>query len=96
MNQDTLEMMAGVARDNGLDAIVATSPENFAYIAGFVVPSHHVLRWRHAMLVVKPDRSVAHYETRTMSFMTKKGVVMQPRDHGTTQNLESQITERSH
>ncbi len=61
MNQDTLQKMAGVARDNGLDAIVATSPENFAYIAGFVVPSHHVLRWRHSMLVIKPDASVAAF-----------------------------------
>ena len=61
MNKDILEKMASIARDKGLDAIVATSPENFAYIAGFVVPSHHVLRWRHSMLVVKPDASVAAF-----------------------------------
>jgi Xaa-Pro dipeptidase len=61
MNTDTLEKTAAIAANQGLDAIIATSPENFAWIAGFVVPSHHVLRWRHAMLVVKPDRSVAAF-----------------------------------
>lgn len=61
MNDDILEKIAAVAADNDLDAIVATSPENFAYLAGFVVPSHHILRWRHSMLVVKPDASVAAF-----------------------------------
>jgi len=61
MNTDTLSKMAGVARDKGLDAIIATSPENFAYVAGFVVPSHHILRWRHSMLVIRPDESAAAF-----------------------------------
>jgi Xaa-Pro aminopeptidase len=61
MNADILKKIAGIAADNGLDAIVAASPENFAYLAGFVVPSHHVLRWRHAMLTVKPDETVAAF-----------------------------------
>lgn len=61
MNADILEKIAAVAEENGLDAIIATSPENFAYLAGFVVPSHHVLRWRHSMLIVKPDRTVAAF-----------------------------------
>jgi Xaa-Pro dipeptidase len=61
MNTDILEKIAAVAAENGLDAIIATSPENFAYLAGFVVPSHHVLRWRHSMLIVKPDRTVAAF-----------------------------------
>ena len=61
MNRDTLEKIANVAGDNGLDAIVATSPENFAYIAGFVVPSHHVLRWRHSMLVIRPDAQASAF-----------------------------------
>jgi Xaa-Pro aminopeptidase len=45
------KIMAG----NGLDALVAISPENFAWSAGFVVPSQPILRWRHAMVVVKAD-----------------------------------------
>jgi ectoine hydrolase len=33
---------------------VAISPENFTYVAGFVVPSQRLLRWRHAMVIVTP------------------------------------------
>ncbi len=36
----------------GLDAVVAVSPENFAYMSGFVVPSQSLMRWRHAAYVV--------------------------------------------
>jgi Xaa-Pro aminopeptidase len=38
-----------------LDAMVALSPENFTYVTGFGVPSHSVLRWRHAAVVVTRD-----------------------------------------
>ncbi len=41
--------------DAGLDAIIAISPENFAYLTGFVVPSQDVLRWRHAAAVLTAD-----------------------------------------
>jgi Xaa-Pro aminopeptidase len=40
---------------DGLDAVVAISPENFAYVAGFVVPSQPLMRWRHAAAVVTAD-----------------------------------------
>ena len=36
----------------GLDAAVAVSPENFGWLAGFVVPSQPIMRWRHAMAIV--------------------------------------------
>ncbi len=36
----------------GLDALVAISPENFAYTTGFVVPTQPLMRWRHAAAVV--------------------------------------------
>ena len=39
----------------GFDALIASSPENFAYTTGFVVPSQLLMRWRHAMCIV--DRS---------------------------------------
>lgn len=39
----------------GLDALVAISPENYAYLTGFVVPSQPILRWRHAATVVTAD-----------------------------------------
>jgi Xaa-Pro dipeptidase len=45
--------------DRGLDAIIACSPENFAYAAGFVVPSQPLLRHRHAMAIVKADASLS-------------------------------------
>jgi Xaa-Pro dipeptidase len=61
MNKDILKKVAAMAVEESLDAIIATSPENFAYLAGFVVPSHHVLRWRHSMLIVKPDETVAAF-----------------------------------
>lgn len=43
----------------GLDAVVAVSPENFAYISGFVVPSQPLMRWRHAAYVVTADGKCA-------------------------------------
>jgi Xaa-Pro dipeptidase len=36
----------------GLDAMIACSPENFAYVTGFVVPSQPLIRHRHAMAIV--------------------------------------------
>lgn len=45
--------------DKGLDAIVSCSPENFAYLTGFVVPSQALLRHRHNMTVVTADGKVA-------------------------------------
>jgi Xaa-Pro aminopeptidase len=41
--------------DEGCDAFVSCSPENFAYAAGFVVPSQALLRHRHAMAVLTGD-----------------------------------------
>lgn len=37
---------------DGVDAMVACSPDNFADASGFVVPSHPIMRWRHAMAIV--------------------------------------------
>ena len=39
----------------GLDALIALSPENVTYTAGFVVPSQSLMRWRHAACVVTSD-----------------------------------------
>ena len=51
--------MANQAKSQGLDAVLATSPENFAYLSGFTVPSHHILLWRHSLLLVRPNCSVS-------------------------------------
>ena len=58
MNQDIFNKVITTLKEKKLDAFVVASPENFAYLAGFVVPSHHVLRWRHSMLIVTADARV--------------------------------------
>ena len=45
--------------EHGLDAIICASPENFAYTAGFVVPSQPLIRHRHAMTIVTADGRIA-------------------------------------
>ena len=59
MRQEIIARQRKIMADNGLDALVAVSPENFAWTSGFVVPSQPILRWRHAMVVVKADGSHA-------------------------------------
>lgn len=61
MNLDTLGRVASEISPNNLDAMLVVSPENFAYLAGFVVPSHHILRWRHACLILTSDRTVSAF-----------------------------------
>ena len=58
MDQDIVNKVITTLKEKKLDAFVVASPENFAYLAGFVVPSHHVLRWRHSMLIVTADARI--------------------------------------
>lgn len=46
--QDLMERMK-------LSAIVTSSPENFSYLTGFVVPTQQLIRHRHAMAIVTKD-----------------------------------------
>ncbi len=55
MNADTLARIAAATCEYGLDAIVAMSPENFAYLTGVHMPERHYLHGRHTMLAVTPD-----------------------------------------
>lgn len=41
------------------DAVLTSSPENFAYLTGFVVPTQPLIRHRHAMALVTADGSEA-------------------------------------
>ena len=59
MNEDIVTKLAEAMPRFDLDALIALTPENFAYVVGFVVPSHPVLRWRHAAAVVTRDHGVA-------------------------------------
>jgi Xaa-Pro aminopeptidase len=52
MRQTIIQRQAKAMADNGLDAMVSCSPENFAYATGFVVPSQPLIRHRHAMAIV--------------------------------------------
>ncbi|MFG1222960.1 M24 family metallopeptidase [Xanthobacter wiegelii] len=58
MREEILSRQAAAMREQGIDAIVSCSPENFAYAAGFVVPSQPLLRHRHAMAVVSADAAL--------------------------------------
>lgn len=55
MNQDIIDKCAAALEEEDLDAIIAMTPENFAYVTGFIVPSQPVLRWRHAAAVITRD-----------------------------------------
>jgi Xaa-Pro aminopeptidase len=55
MRDDVIARQRAAMAEDGLDALIAASPENFAYTAGFVVPSQPILRWRHHMVIVTRD-----------------------------------------
>lgn len=52
MQTDIIQRQVKAIKHNGLDAMISCSPENFAYAAGFVVPTQAMLRHRHAMVIV--------------------------------------------
>ena len=56
---EIVERLRGAMRERGLDALVACSPENVAYLAGLVVPSQPLMRWRHAFCIVPLDGPTA-------------------------------------
>jgi Xaa-Pro aminopeptidase len=55
MNLDTVGKLQQRLETDAVDAVIAISPENFAYLAGFIVPSQPILRWRHAAVVLTRD-----------------------------------------
>lgn len=60
MGQSGKEVLAKVSSSlaaEGLAAVVAMSPENTAYLGGFLVPSVKIIRGRLVMCVVTPDDS---------------------------------------
>ena len=59
MRDDIAQRQAKAMAAAGLDAMVSCSPENFAYVAGFVVPSQPLIRHRHAMAIVQASGAVA-------------------------------------
>jgi len=59
MRKDVIARQARAMKEAGLDALVAVSPENFAYVTGFLSPTQPLMRWRHAMALVTADANVA-------------------------------------
>jgi Xaa-Pro dipeptidase len=59
MREDVIARQVRAMRDAGLDALLSISPENFAYVTGFLSPTQPLMRWRHAMALVTADASTA-------------------------------------
>lgn len=59
MRKEIVERQMKAMREAGLDAMISCSPENFAYLTGFVVPSQPLIRHRHAMVIVTADGRTA-------------------------------------
>jgi Xaa-Pro aminopeptidase len=59
MRDDIAQRQAKAMVAAGLDAMISCSPENFAYVTGFVVPSQPLIRHRHAMAIVQASGTVA-------------------------------------
>jgi Xaa-Pro dipeptidase len=59
MRQAITERLVKTMGERGFDAIVCLSPENFAYLSGFIIPSQPLMRWRHAAAVVTADNRAA-------------------------------------
>lgn len=55
MRADVVEKLVQGTKERGLDALLIVSPENFAYVTGFVVPSQPLMRWRHAAYLITAD-----------------------------------------
>ncbi|MGN6733243.1 MAG: aminopeptidase P family N-terminal domain-containing protein, partial [Candidatus Binatia bacterium] len=59
MDQEIISRLKKRITSDGLDAIVAISPENATYVSGFVVPSQSLMRWRHAACILTADGQVS-------------------------------------
>jgi Xaa-Pro aminopeptidase len=59
MRQEIIERQVRAMRERGWDALLSSSPENFAYVTGFLSPTAPLMRWRHAMALVTADGAVS-------------------------------------
>jgi len=59
MDQEIIARLRKRVATEGLDAIIAVSPENVTYVSGFVVPSQSLMRWRHAICIVTADGRIS-------------------------------------
>src|SRR6516225_2953334 len=59
MRQEIVAREVSAMREARLDALVSISPENFAYVTGFLSPTQPLMRWRHAAALVTADGRTA-------------------------------------
>ena len=59
MDQEIIARLKNRIVAEGLDAIIAISPENVTYVSGFVVPSQSLMRWRHAACILTADGRIS-------------------------------------
>jgi Xaa-Pro dipeptidase len=59
MDPEIIARLKKHIRRDGLDAIIAISPENVTYVSGFVVPSQSLMRWRHAACILTAEGRIA-------------------------------------
>lgn len=52
---DTADRLAAQLEELGADAMILLSPQSYTYATGFRVPSHPIMRWRHAAAIVGAD-----------------------------------------
>jgi Xaa-Pro aminopeptidase len=55
MDQEIIARQKKAMTEQGLDALIAVSPENVTYTTGTVVPSQSLMRWRHALSILTSD-----------------------------------------
>jgi Xaa-Pro aminopeptidase len=77
MRQDVIARQVRAMKSAGLEAVLSISPENFAYVTGFLSPTAPLMRWRHAMALVKDDGACAlvsvDMEANTIRAKSPKG-----------------------
>lgn len=59
MDQEIITRLTKRIAGEGIDTIIALSPENVAYVSGFVVPSQSLMRWRHAAVIITADGKIS-------------------------------------
>src|SRR4051795_8659009 len=59
MRQEGIGRQGRGMKEAGLDGVLSVSPENFAYVTGFLSPTQPLMRWRHAMALVTASGAVA-------------------------------------
>lgn len=59
MRKPIADKISALAREMSIDAVLTSSPENFAYLNGFVVPTQPMIRHRHAMALVTASGEAA-------------------------------------